>query len=147
MAGTIAEACIAADQANSGRYAANLSLLNEKLDALHNSIAKRLAPYAGRRFFVFHPSFGYFAHDYNLHQEAVEVSGNIPSPRQLSQLISQAKEDGVKVIFVQPQFDATSAKTVADAIGGEVVPLDALAEDVGENLDIIAGKIQSALSR
>lgn len=143
----MARALIATDPQNSGDYTANLEQLNRELDALDRKIATQLQPYAGATFFVFHPSFGYFAKRYGLHQEAVEVEGKSPTPKQLSSLIAEAKDDGVKVIFVQPQFDSRSSEVIAGAIGGEVVPLDALAEDVTGNLETIADRITTALAR
>ena len=80
-------------------------------------------------------------------QRAVEVEGKSPSPRQLAKLIKEAQEENVKVIFVQPQFDPKSAKAVAAAIGGAVVPLDALAENVAGNLRTMADKIASGLAK
>jgi zinc transport system substrate-binding protein len=145
MAANMAKAMIAADPQNSGNYAANLDRVNEELNKLDLNIAAQLKPYAGATFFVFHPSFGYFARRYGLTQEAVEVEGKSPTPKQLSGLIAEAKADGVKVIFVQPQFDSRSGEVIATAIGGEVVPLDPLAEDVKGNLENIANKISSAL--
>lgn len=147
MAAEMAKAMIAADPQNIQDYTANLEKLSRELDALDEKIAAQLQPYAGATFFVFHPSFGYFAKRYGLHQEAVEVEGKSPTPKQLSKLIVEAKADGVKVIFAQPQFDSRSGEMVATAIGGQVVPLDALAEDVGGNLETIASKISSALAQ
>jgi zinc transport system substrate-binding protein len=60
-------------------------------------------------------------------------------------LIDQAKTDGVKVIFVQKQFPADSASAIAQAINGNVVPLDPLAEDSIANLQLIADSIAQAL--
>ena len=82
-----------------------------------------------------------------MHQEAVEVEGKSPTPRQLYSLLTRAKTDKVKIVFVQPQFDRKSAQAIANGIGGEVVPLDPLAEDVVGNLKIMAEKIQSALKQ
>ena len=147
MAAAMAKAMIAADPQNSRDYTANLEQLNRELDALDQKIAAQLQPYAGATFFVFHPSFGYFAKRYGLQQEAVEVEGKSPTPKQLSSLIAEAKADGVKVIFVQPQFDSRSGEVIAAAIGGAVVPLDALAGDVEGNLETMASKISSALAR
>lgn len=146
MAAAMAKAITAVDPAHSQDYAANLARLTKDLDALDHQLATELKPYQGATFFVFHPSFGYFAKRYGLVQEAVEVEGKSPSPRQLSALIAEAKADGVKVIFVQPQFDERTGAAVAAAIGGAVVPLDALAEDVAGNLKTIAGKISSSLA-
>ena len=147
MAAQMAKAMIAADPQNRSDYTANLDQLSRELDVLDLKIAAQLQPYTGATFFVFHPSFGYFAKRYGLHQEAVEVEGKSPTAKQLSNLIAEAKADGVKVIFVQPQFDSRSGAVIATAIGGEVVPLDALAEDVKENLEAIANKISTALAR
>jgi len=147
IAADMARTLIAADPQHSSAYAANLDQLSRELDELDRKIAAQLQPYAGATFFVFHPSFGYFAKRYGLQQEAVEVEGKTPTPKQLSGLIAEAKADRVKVIFVQPQFDPHSGQAVATAIGGDVVPLDPLAEDVAENLETIAARISSALAK
>jgi len=147
MATEMASAMAAVDPANKSAYERNVETVVATLDRLDKEIQHMLAPYAGSTFYVFHPAFGYFAHAYNLHQEPVEMEGKSPSPRQLYSLISRAKAEKVKVVFVQPQFDRKSAQAVAHAIGGEVVPLDPLAEDVSGNLKIMAEKIQSALNQ
>lgn len=144
MAVTMAKAVSEVDPGHRPQYEANLARLIEELDELDQQLANQLKAHQGATFLVFHPSFGYFAKRYGLHQEAVEVEGKSPSPRQLSALISEAKEEGIKVIFVQPQFDQRGPATIAAAIGGEVVSLDALAEDVAANLKTIAAKIASS---
>lgn len=146
MASNAATALSLADPANNGLYTQNLQLVVGELAALLVRLKERLAPYQGSSFYVFHPSFGYFAHQFGLHQEAVEVGGKSPGPRQIAVLVQKARKDRVKVIFVQPQFDRKSAETIAAAIDGEVVSLDALAEDVTANLTAMATKIEKALS-
>jgi len=147
MATEMASSMAAVDPANESVYELNVETVVATLDRLDKEIQHMLAPYAGSTFYVFHPAFGYFAHAYNLYQEAVEIEGKSPSPRQLYSLISRAKAEKVKVVFVQPQFDRKSAQAVAHAIGGEVVPLNPLAEDVVTNLKIMAEKIQSAFNQ
>ena len=147
MATEMSLAMATADPANKSSYERRVEAVGAILDGLDQEIQQMLAPYTGSTFYVFHPAFGYFAHAYNLNQEAVEFEGKSPSPRQLYSLVSRAKAEKVKVVFVQPQFDRKSAQAVAHAIGGEVVPLDPLAEDVAANLKIMAEKIQSALKQ
>ncbi len=147
MATEMASTMAAVDPANKLVYELNVEAVVVLLDRLDKEIQHMLAPYTGSTFYVFHPAFGYFAHAYNLNQQAVEIEGKSPSPRQLYSLIKRAKAEKVKVVFVQPQFDRKSAQAVAHAIGGEVVPLDPLAEDVAGNLKIMAEKIQSALNQ
>lgn len=116
-----------------------------EIDSVHREVSNLLLPFKGRKVFVFHPAFGYFTDTYGLIQEAVEIDGKSPSPKQLSTLITDAKKENVKIVFVQPQFDTRSASTIARAIGGVVVPLDPIAENVLRNYGIIAREIESAL--
>ena len=94
---------------------------------------------------VFHPSWGYFARAYGLEQVPIEVEGKDPKPAQLKDLIEHARENGIKVVFVQPQFSTKSAKIVAGEIGGRVVFADPLAEDWAANLREVAGIFKEAL--
>ena len=144
MAAIMAAAFIKQDPDHKPFYKKNLWLLNSLLDDLDQSLEKELAPYRGTSFFVFHPAFGYFAHRYHLRQIAVETGGKSPTPKQLFALIRKAREEGVKVIFVQPQFDPRSATSVAKGIGGKVVPLDSLAENVVENMGNMGVAIANA---
>lgn len=147
MARVVADTLSHADPANMAVYMGNLALVQKKLTVLDQEIRGQLKPYTGSSFYVFHPSFGYFAQSYGLVQEPVEVGGKSPSPRQLAKLIAKAKAENVKVIFVQPQFDPRSAQAVAQSIGGKVVPLDALAEDIPVNIRLMATKIEAALAQ
>jgi zinc transport system substrate-binding protein len=147
MAADMAAAMISADPGNAESYRQNLQRTSTALSELHKELAADLTPFKGAAFYVFHPSFGYFAREYQLEQEAVEIAGKSPSPRQLSALITRARADGVRIIFVQPQFDVKSAATVAQAIDGVVEPLDPLAEDVIGNLRTISAKIKTALDQ
>ncbi len=146
MATTMAAAMGEKDPVNSAFYTANLQKLTVELETVDKKIQNELEAFSGASFYVFHPSFAYFARRYNLHQEAVEIEGKSPTPKQLSRLIVKARKDNVKVVFVQDQFDPRTAKTVAQAIGGEVLPLNPLAENVLDNLQKMAVSIRSALS-
>lgn len=143
----IAAALEEADPDHRKDYQRNLKALVDDLTQLDEKLRADLKPLQGRSFFVFHPAFGYFGKAYGLKQEAVELQGKNPSPKQLLDLIKKAREDGVKIIFVQPQFDPAAAQTVARAIGGVVIPLDPLAKDVLKNLEDIAAAIERSLAR
>jgi len=124
MANTVTQALTEQGKPNSTVYRQNNAAVQQEITELHRAIAAQLAPFAGSAFYVYHPSFGHFAQTYR-----------------------QAKAENIKVIFVQPQFDPKSAKAVASAIGGDVVALDALDEDVVSSLRIMADKISLALAR
>ena len=76
----------------------------------------------------------------------MEAGGKDPGPRHVRALIERARADGVKVIFVQPQFPQRAAMTIAAQIGGVVTPMDPLARDYLDNLGEIAAKIRNALT-
>ena len=63
----------------------------------------------------------------------------------LKELIEHAIKDGIKVIFVQPQFSTRSAKVIAREIGGQVAFADPLAEDWMANLRMMSDKFRAAL--
>ena len=146
MAATVADSLASFDPAHGDAYRRNLSAVERELVELDRRIAARLEPFQGASFFVFHPTFGYFAAAYGLVQEAVELQGKSPGPRQLAGLIARARKLNVRTIFVQPQFDQKAARAVAGAIGGQVVVLDSLAEDVPANLERMAEGVASALA-
>ena len=108
---------------------ANHQQLIEEIDATFLSLKERLAPLAGRKVFVYHPSFGYFFDEFDLIQEAVEIGGKEPTARDLSLLIQKAKSENAVALFVQKQFPLASAQTVAKAAGAKVLALDPLASD------------------
>jgi zinc transport system substrate-binding protein len=146
QARTICAALCRVDPARAAEFRQNLAELESNLDQLDRKIADALAPLKSREFFVFHPAFGYFADAYGLRQVPVEIEGKEPDMKSIRELIRRAKQSGVRVIFVQPQFSARAAEMVAREIGGTVVPLDDLAYDYIRNLESMARKVQSALA-
>jgi len=144
---TMRDALIALDPSGRAIYTAGCEALVADLAALHTLISGALAPLAGETLYVFHPAFGYFADAYGLVQKAVEVEGKSPKGKSLARYIQQARADGVRVIFVQPQFDRHTADTVAAALGGVVVPLDPLAARYFENLREMADAVSEALKK
>jgi zinc transport system substrate-binding protein len=145
QAGTIADTLIRIDPGHQKDYEKNLRDFVNDLDAVHARLTRALAPVKGKSFFVFHPAYGYFGAAYGLKQIPVQTGGKEATARQLTRLIELAKEDEVRVIFVQPQFSRKTAEALAAAIGGAVVPLDDLAPDYLKNLQDMAAKIESAL--
>jgi zinc transport system substrate-binding protein len=145
QARTILAALQDADPAHRDDYAVNFTAFMAQLDQLDADLKKTFAGSMGLQFMVFHPAWGYFAHAYGLKQVPIEVEGKDPKPAQLQELIQHARDEDIKVVFVQPQFSAKSARLVAKEIGGQVAFADPLAEDWMANLREVADKFQSAL--
>lgn len=115
-------------------FQANHDALATEVKATFAQLRSDLAPLRGQTVYVFHPAFGYLLDELGLHQEAVETGGKEPSQKALADLITRAKADKVRTIFVQAQFPAAAATTLADSLGAVVVPLDPLAPDLLDNL-------------
>nr|WP_287411649.1 zinc ABC transporter substrate-binding protein [Pseudodesulfovibrio sp.] len=145
LAAVILSALVRADAAGSPVYRKNYDQLMAKINEVDTEIKGLLAGSKGKHFLTYHPSWGYFAHDYGLVQVPVELEGKHPGPRELAKVIELAKEESIKAVFVQPQFSAKSAQTIADAIGGQLVVADPLAEDWADNLVNIARQFSITL--
>ena len=144
QARTVAASLSELDPQHAGDYGANLAALETRLNELHARLAAKLELYKGSVFFVFHPSWGYFADAYGLQQMAVEIEGKAPTDRELTRLLELAREHDVKVMFVQPQIGGRAAAAIAETIGARVQTLDPLAEDVITNLEDMADALIDA---
>lgn len=146
MAGTIRDALINEDPQNQSVYEANYETFVKKIDSVDaklRAIFKDVGLH--NRFMVYHPSWGYFAKTYGLTQIPIELEGKQPGPRELAELIQHAKQEGIRVIFVQPQFSEKSAQLIAKAINGSVIKADPLAYDWPENLLKVGKGFKDAL--
>ncbi len=119
----------------------NEAAFTARIDALNEDLHQLFDARPGLTFMVFHPSWGYFAREYGLHQEAVELEGKEPKPARLAALINEAKEEGIHTLFIQPQFSKKAANLIAGEIGGVVRVADPLAGDWEENLRSVAASI------
>jgi zinc transport system substrate-binding protein len=146
QASTICGVLAELDSSHANSYRRNLEAFHRELDSVDQVIATILEPYIGRRLYVYHPSYGYFADAYRLEQVPVEIEGKEPSAQQLVQVMAELKQAECRVLFVQPQFSTSTAVSIADAIGGKVVPLDPLSVDYMNNLVEIAHRIADALN-
>jgi zinc transport system substrate-binding protein len=138
QAGTICGELTRRDQSSSRLYRGNLERFTAELDSLDSRTSRALAPYRGRAFLVYHPSFGLFAEAYGLRQIAIEAEGKSPSPRGLASFVETARSEKISVVFVEPQFESRSARAVADAIGGRIERMDPMAPDVFETMRNLA---------
>jgi len=133
------------DPQNSQYYEMNRDSYIQKLDELDAEINASLGDTGSRTFIVYHPAWGYFAHDYGLIQLGIEQEGKEPQAAYMARLINQARSQNIKVIFVSPEFDSRSAEAIAREIGGKVVIIDPLAGDYLDNMRKVASAFKEAL--
>jgi zinc transport system substrate-binding protein len=144
LAAHIRDTLCRVDPAGAAQYAENYAALAEEIDAEFAALRRELAPLKGKSVFVYHPSFGYFLDEFGIRQEAVESGGKEPGPQDLSRLIERAKKEQVAAIFVQAQFPANAARTVAAAVSAELVSLDPLAPEWLANIRLIGEALKKA---
>jgi zinc transport system substrate-binding protein len=136
------------DKQNRDFYLQNYKKLVANIQNLDKEIKKILSPLPkSSKFMVFHPSWGYFARDYNLLQLPIEIEGKSPKPSQLIKLIKIAKKDGIKVIIAEPEFSTKSADILAKEIGAKVIKLSPLSANWQESLLTLAKSISKGYSK
>ncbi|MDD2554168.1 MAG: zinc ABC transporter substrate-binding protein [Desulfotomaculaceae bacterium] len=107
-------------------YTANTEAYTAKLDDLRVRM-HQVIDNAGRKDIItFHEAFPYFAREFNLNIIAVieREPGSEPNAAELSETIKIINETGIKVIFVEPQYPAKSAETIARETGIKLYTLD-----------------------
>jgi zinc transport system substrate-binding protein len=130
------------DKQNKEYYKKNLDNFLLHVENTHKQI-KSIINNKNYKFMVFHPSWGYFAKEYNLVQISIEVKGKSPKPRELKHLIEEAKEENVSVIFTSPEFSDSIAKQLANELKITVTKVSPLAKDWSSNLINFAKNISN----
>ncbi len=118
---TIREGLIAADPEGEAEYADNAKAYIERLQALDQDIAEKLAPYSGQTYISFHDVTGYFADSYSLNAKfLVDVPEENPSPEDVRTVIEAVETESIKVLLSEPQAGdafAALAKDLDVAVG------------------------------
>ncbi len=134
----VAEILSAAYPAYRALYAERLQTFLVELSALDQQIAAILRDLPERTLMVTHPSFAYFCRDYDLRQLSVEIEGHDPSPRELTELLEEARTAHVSRIFVQQRHPHKATLLLAKELGMEVVEFDPYKEEALELLPAFA---------
>jgi zinc transport system substrate-binding protein len=119
-------------------YMSALQRFRDEIHETGDSIKSLLKDKKGKKFITFHPSLTYFARDYGLIQLSLEEGGKEPSPAHLTTLLETARQEGIKTIYIQSEYDKELAGTFAKEMGGKVVQIQPLNPAWSENLISIA---------
>lgn len=141
----ICEGLIEVDPDDAELYQKNRDDYLSKLRELDRELNSTFSQTDGKEFIVLHPSWSYFARDYDLVQVPILESEKEPGPRYLAEIVEIAREKKITTIFVDPNFNPKSAEIIAREIDGCVVPLDPLAENYIENMRHVGREIASSL--
>ncbi len=128
------EALVNLDPEGEKIYRKNYKELLGEIAQVDSVMTQQLAPVAGSMFAIYHPALSYLARDYGLHQLSLEHNGKEASATSLKQAVDIARENNVKVIFIQQEFDAKQAETFARETGARVIQINPLSYHWGDEL-------------
>lgn len=142
MAKNIYNALVELDTKNKDYYLANYNNFIKEIEQTDKKIKNTLSKLEkNSKFMVFHPSWGYFAKEYNLVQFEIEVEGKEPKPKMLQKIIEDAKKENIKAIFTQTEFSDKSARVIASELKIKVLKETPLAKNWSQNLINMANAI------
>jgi len=122
----------AADPANAGRYQANLSAFEQRLESLDRRLKARLAGVAGKPYFVFHEAYDYFEAAYGLeHAGVFGISAELPpGARHVARLRQRLQQAGPTCVFSEPPLQPRLAETLSAGLPVRLAELDPLGSGV-----------------
>jgi zinc transport system substrate-binding protein len=130
----IRDAFIEVDSQHADEYKKNYIQFCRKVDDVDSTIRSLLSHTMKKDFIVVHPSWSYFAREYDLNQLSMEVEGKEPKASDLVSLITLMREKQINTIFVSPQYSKKMAENLARETKAIIRVIDPLAEDWEKNM-------------
>ncbi len=117
---------IGVDPAGRAVYVANGARFCQRLEQLDREMRVILKPLVGEPLLLFHPSFNYLFHRYNLQSAGVVVAapGREPSPKFLFKLVKRIQAEKIRALFTEPQLAKRPAQVLAESAKIPVYELD-----------------------
>ncbi|TLS52972.1 zinc ABC transporter substrate-binding protein [Paenibacillus antri] len=128
MASNLLEGLKQADPAHAAEYERNFEALKAELAALDKAYTDRLSQVVNKEMVVSHQAFGYLARDYGLVQMPIMglTPDGEPTAHDLKKISDFVKEHDVRFIFTEELVSDKLAKTLANDLGVETLPLHPL---------------------
>jgi zinc transport system substrate-binding protein len=131
LSAAVSQAAIAAGAqpaAEDDRAKAALDAALARVADVDAAYRRELAPFAGRTIVTHHSAWARLANRYGLKIAAVirPIEGTETTPAQLHDAITAIREQHATAVFVEPQFDPTAARRIAEGAGANLGTLDPL---------------------
>lgn len=145
----IRDTLVSLDPAGRAAYTQNAARYIEQIRQADATVQRCLAsiPPARRKLVSQHASLGYFNRYYKLTSigSIADFVGQERGPASLARLAQAIKKEGVRVIFVEPQFSQNQARALAEATGARIVRVysDAFDNTVNTYLKLIQANGQA----
>lgn len=121
------------DPANAAIYEKNTVSAMAEIDGLDAKLKAELAPLKNLGFIVFHDAYQYFESHYGLAAAgAISINPeNPPGAAGIAALQAKLRNDKIKCVFAEPQFDNKLVRLIAEGTAAKTASLDPL----GMNLE------------
>lgn len=129
IAENIYRALVKIDKKDSIYFKKNLENLIDSINHVDSEIRHLVRNAKTRSFLIYHPILTYYARDFGLTQIPLEEESREPSARQMHNIISRAKNERVKVFFVQKEFANRNINAVTESTGADIAEIDPLGYD------------------
>jgi zinc/manganese transport system substrate-binding protein len=123
IAEVIAERLAKMDSRNAAVYQGNLRQFTERLDKKITEWTAAMKPFQGTKVLTYHKSYEYLAQRFGLNVvgQLEPKPGIEPSPTHINALIPRAKQEGVKLVLVEPFRPRRTPEYVASQIGAKLL--------------------------
>ena len=145
MARTILDVLAAKFPDQRETFEKNYRQLRVEIDSIDQAARRIISEKENKTFLIYHPALTYFAKDYGMEQISIEDEGKEPNPSHLKAVIDTCRVKGIKIVFIQNQFDVANAKAVAKEIDGEVITIDPLSPDWKAEMCSLLGIIEQKM--
>ena len=105
----------------------------KKLNDLDKYIQMKIKNADTKDFIIYHPSYGYFAEDYDLNMIEIETDGKKASISRIDEIAKIAKDKKIKTIYYQEEMSFKQAEIIANEINGEIIKLKPLSSNYIES--------------
>jgi zinc transport system substrate-binding protein len=122
MAATVRELVTALNPSAAERYTLNYDRLIATISEVDSVVTGLLTDAPSKTFMIFH-------------------EGKSPSPARMKELIDFTREKGIKVIFIQAEYDLKSAQVIAEETGATLITIDPMNPEWGKAVVDIAKAI------
>ncbi|MCC6464862.1 MAG: zinc ABC transporter substrate-binding protein [Planctomycetes bacterium] len=122
----VTDAFVAGDAGHAEGYRTRSRALADRLKALRDEFAPRLAALPGKAFVSNHDAFPYFAREFGLSQVGViqRVPGVNPTLEQRRELEARIRDSKARAIFLEPGYDDAASEAIARNAGVKLAVLD-----------------------
>ena len=138
MVGAIAKTLSKAYPEHGKAFTDNAKRLTVKLDKLDQDLLEVTKPLSGKPYILFHDATRYFDTRYELNAAgAITISPDRPpGARRLSEIHTHIKNNGIRCVFTELQFQPKLVQTLISGTGAQTASLDPIGADLTPGPDL-----------